>query len=36
MRELGASPIEIVGDFLREEAVALFQLFDHQPNKRTY
>ena len=36
MRELGASPIEIVGDFLREEAVALFQLFDHQPNRRTY
>ncbi|HUJ20133.1 MAG TPA: nucleoside deaminase [Bryobacteraceae bacterium] len=36
MRELGGSPIEIVGDFLRDEAVALFHCFDQQPNKRTY
>jgi tRNA(Arg) A34 adenosine deaminase TadA len=36
MKEFGGSPVEIVADFLREEAVALFQLFDRQPNKRTY
>jgi len=36
LKELGASPIQIVGDFLRAEAVALFQFFDEQPNKRTY
>jgi guanine deaminase len=36
LKELGASPVEIVGDFLRTEAVALFQFFDHQPNKRIY
>lgn len=36
MKELGGSPVEIAGDFLRDEAIALFQLFDQQPNKRTY
>lgn len=36
MKELSGSTVEIVGDFLRDEAVALFQLFDRQPNKRTY
>jgi hypothetical protein len=36
MKELGGSPVEIAGDFLRDEAVALFQFFDQQPNKRTY
>lgn len=36
MKELGGSPVEIVPDFLREEAVALFHFFDQQPGKRTY
>jgi guanine deaminase len=36
LKELGASPVEIVSDFLRDEAVALFHFFDQQPNKRTY
>jgi len=36
MKDLGASPVEIVGGFLREEAIALFHFFDQQPNKRTY
>jgi guanine deaminase len=36
LKELGASPVEIVPDFLRAEAVALFHFFDQQPNKRTY
>ena len=36
LKELGGSPVEIVGDFLREEALALFHWFDQQPNKRTY
>ncbi len=36
LKELGASPVEITGDFLRSEALALFQFFDNQPNKRTY
>ncbi len=36
MKELGGSPVEIVGDFLREESLALFQIFNQQPNKRTY
>ena len=36
MKELSGSPVEIVSDFLRDEAVALFHFFDQQPNKRTY
>lgn len=36
MKELGGSPVEITGDFLHEEAIALFHFFDQQPNKRTY
>jgi guanine deaminase len=36
MRELSGSPVEIAGDFLRDEAVALFHLFEQRPNKRTY
>ncbi len=36
MKELGGSPVEIVGDFLRDEAVELFHFFDQQPDKRTY
>ena len=36
LKELGASRVEIVSDFLRDEAVALFHLFDQQPNKRIY
>lgn len=36
LKELSGSPIEIAGDFLRDEAVALFHFFDQQPNKRTY
>ena len=36
LKELSASPVEIVSDFLRDEAVELFHLFDQQPNKRTY
>lgn len=36
MKDLGGSPVEVAGDFLREEAIALFHFFDQQPNKRTY
>ena len=36
LKKLSASAVEIVSDFLREEAVALFQLFDQQSKKRTY
>jgi tRNA(Arg) A34 adenosine deaminase TadA len=36
LKELSGSPVEIVSDLLRDEAVALFQLFDQQSNKRTY
>lgn len=36
LKELGGSRVEIAGDFLRDEAVALFHLFEQQPNKRTY
>jgi guanine deaminase len=36
MKELGGSPVVIVGDLLRDEAVELFHLFDQQPQKRTY
>jgi tRNA(Arg) A34 adenosine deaminase TadA len=36
LKELSGSPVEIVGDFLRDEAVGLFHLFDQQPNKRIY
>lgn len=36
LKELGGSPVEIAGDFLRDEALVLFHFFDHQPNKRTY
>ena len=36
LKELSGSPVEIVSDFLRDEAVALFQVFDQQSNKRTY
>ena len=36
MKELGGSPVEIVSDFLRDEAVALFHLFAQQSTKRTY
>ena len=36
LKQLSGSPVEIVSDFLRDEAVALFQLFDRQSNKRTY
>jgi tRNA(Arg) A34 adenosine deaminase TadA len=36
LKELSASPVEIVSGFLRDEAVALFHFFDQQPNKRTY
>jgi guanine deaminase len=36
MKELGGSPVEIVGDFLRDEAVELFHFFDQQLDKRTY
>jgi len=36
LKELGGSPVEITGDFLRHEAIALFHFFDQQPNKRTY
>ncbi|PYT29122.1 MAG: nucleoside deaminase [Acidobacteria bacterium] len=36
MKELGGSPVEIAGDFLRDEAVELFNFFDQQPHKRTY
>src|SRR5712692_10010689 len=36
LKELGGSPVEIVSDFLREEALALFRVFDRRPGKRTY
>jgi tRNA(Arg) A34 adenosine deaminase TadA len=36
MKELGGSPVEVIADFLRDEAVALFHFFDHHPHKRTY
>jgi hypothetical protein len=36
MKELTGSPVEIVPDFMRDEAVALFHFFDQQPNRRTY
>jgi len=36
MKELGGSPVEVVPDFLRDEAVALFHFFDQQLHKRTY
>ena len=36
MKELSGSPVEVVTDFLRDEAVALFHFFDRQPKKRTY
>ena len=36
LKELGGSPVEITGDFLREEAIALFRFFDQQPDKRLY
>ncbi len=36
MKKLGGSPVEIVSDFLRDEAVILFRLFDQQGLKRTY
>lgn len=36
LKELSGSPVEIVGDFLRDEAVGLFHLFDQRPNKRIY
>jgi len=36
LKELGGSPVEITGNFLRDEAVALFHFFDQQPHKRTY
>ncbi len=36
MKDLGGSQMEIAGDLLRDEAVALFHFFDQQPHKRTY
>lgn len=36
LKELGRSPVEIIGDFAREEALLLFDLFNKQPGKRTY
>jgi len=36
LKKLGGSPVEIAGDLLRDEAIALFHFFDQQPNKRTY
>jgi guanine deaminase len=36
MKELSGSPVEIVSDFMRDEAVALFHFFDQQPDRRTY
>jgi len=36
LKELGGSQVTITGDFLRDEAIALFQLFDQQAGKRTY
>jgi guanine deaminase len=36
LKELSGSLVEIVSDFLRDEAVELFRLFDQRSNKRTY
>jgi len=36
MKELGGSPVEIVSDYLRDDALALFHFFEKQPDKRTY
>ena len=36
MKKLGGSPVEIASDFLKEEAVVLFRLFDQQGLKKTY
>lgn len=36
MKKSGNSPIEIVGDVLRDENMELFELWSNQENKRTY
>ncbi len=36
MKQLGESPVEIVGGFMREECVALLHEWIALPNKRTY
>ncbi len=36
MKELGGSPVEIVGDFMKEECQALFQEWDESGNKKVY
>ena len=36
MKQLGNSPIEVVGNILREEGLELFKLWSEQENKRIY
>jgi len=36
MKELGKSPVEIVGGFLRDETLKLFELWSKMENKRVY
>ena len=36
MKHLGNSPIEVVGNILREEGLALFKLWSEQEHKRIY
>ena len=36
MKQDGKSSIEIIGDFLREENIALFKLWSEQKNKKAY
>lgn len=36
MRLQGGSPIEVIGDFLRDEAVELFRFWQHQHHHRVY
>lgn len=36
MKELGGSPVEIVGDFLKNESLELFETFHHLVDKKVY
>lgn len=36
IKRLGKSPVEIVGGVMRKENLALFDFFNHQPNKKIY
>ncbi len=36
LKQLGESPVELAGGLLREECLALFDVWAKQPNRRTY